>query len=82
MSVAYNVSAVAYAKAVLHALRYPHATVNGVFLGRAQGAGAVDIVDAAPLTHQLTALTAMPEVALNLVRARLSGMAGCVLVGV
>lgn len=58
----------AYAKIILHALKYPHQTVNGVLLGSPPSSDCVTIVDAVPLQHHWTNLTPMMEVGLELVR--------------
>jgi len=59
----------AYAKIILHALKYPHQTVNGVLLGSPHSSGCVTIVDAVPLQHHWTNLTPMMEVGLGMVRS-------------
>jgi hypothetical protein len=59
----------AYAKLVLHALKYPHRTVNGVLLGHPPSSGTVVIVDAVPLQHHWTNLSPMMEVGLGMVRS-------------
>ncbi|UYV62078.1 EMC8 [Cordylochernes scorpioides] len=55
----------AYCKMVLHALKYPHKTVNGVFLAeqRANKDDPINLVDAIPLFHINLHLTPMLEVA-------------------
>ena len=58
----------AYAKIILHALKYPHQTVNGVLLGSPSSSSCVTIVDAVPLQHHWTNLTPMMEVGLGMVR--------------
>ena len=57
----------AYLKVVMHGLRYPHATVNGVLVGKrpVKGAKGQTIVDAIPLFHSGHGLTPMVEVALT-----------------
>ena len=57
----------AYMKVVMHGLRYPHATVNGVLVGKRNGKGTKGqtIVDAIPLFHSGHGLTPMVEVALT-----------------
>jgi hypothetical protein len=59
----------AYAKIILHALKHPHQTVNGVLLGSPPSSGCVIIVDAVPLQHHWTNLSPMMEVGLGLVRS-------------
>src|SRR6267142_1286571 len=59
----------AYGKLILHALKYPHQTVNGVFIGSTQPSGVVVIEDAVPLQHHWTNLNPMMEVGLGLVRS-------------
>jgi len=59
----------AYGKLILHALKYPHQTVNGVFIGSTQPSGLVVIEDAVPLQHHWTNLNPMMEVGLGLVRS-------------
>ena len=58
----------AYAKIILHALKYSHQTVNGVLLGSPSSPSCVTIVDAVPLQHHWTNLTPMMEVGLGMVR--------------
>jgi hypothetical protein len=41
----------AYTKLILHALKYPHNTVNGLLLGKWSPDALIDIVDAVPLLH-------------------------------
>lgn len=59
----------AYAKIILHALKHPHQTVNGVLLGSPPSSGSVTIVDAVPLQHHWTNLSPMMEVGLGMVRS-------------
>lgn len=65
----FQVADLAYTKLILHALKYPHQTVNGVLLGApSQAVGqTIDIVDAVPLQHHWTNLSPMMEVGLGLV---------------
>ena len=66
----FHIADLAYAKIVLHALKYPHQTVNGVLLGSTSTPGTtVSIVDAVPLQHHWTNLSPMMEVGLGLVRS-------------
>jgi hypothetical protein len=44
-----------YTKLIVHALKYPHETVNGLLLG--QSKALVEIVDAVPLQHYRTYLS-------------------------
>lgn len=53
-----NISALAYCKIVLHAIKYPHCSVRGVLLGRYQSDNVIDIHDSIPALH--TALLAPP----------------------
>ena len=62
----------AYAKIILHALKYPHQTVNGVLLGSPPSSDCVTIVDAVPLQHHWTNLSPMMEVGLGMVRSVVS----------
>src|SRR5712691_9440182 len=82
----------AYAKIILHALKYPHQTVNGVLLGSPPSSGCVTIVDTVPLQHHWTNLSPMMEVGLGMVRSvvspilffllrRLSQRLSCILCG-
>jgi hypothetical protein len=61
------VTARAYAILLFHALKYPFAEVNGVLLAKQDDADSqmVTIVDAVPLFHQWTQLSAMLEIALQ-----------------
>jgi len=63
----YTVSARAYALLLFHALKYPFAEVNGVLLAKQDDTDSqiVTIVDAVPLFHQWTQLSAMLEIALQ-----------------
>lgn len=59
----------AYAKMLLHAMKYPHHAVNGVFLAerkrnKEHNTGPVNIVDCVPLFHLSLSLTPMLEVAM------------------
>jgi hypothetical protein len=65
----YHLEDLAYAKLILHALKYPHQTVNGVLLGHPPSSGIVVIVDAVPLQHHWTNLSPMMEVGLGMVRS-------------
>lgn len=63
-----DITSEAYALPVLHAFRFPHATVNGILLGHAGVAGGrPSVAEAVPLFHRHLELTAMLEVALNMV---------------
>lgn len=70
-SPSFQLSDLAYTKIILHALKHPHQTVNGVLLGApSQTVGrTVDIVDAVPLQHHWTNLSPMMEVGLGMVRS-------------
>lgn len=57
----------AYAKMLLHAMKYPHHSVNGIFLAekrrnKEHNSGPVNIVDCIPLFHLSLSLTPMLEV--------------------
>ncbi|KAF8787089.1 ER membrane protein complex subunit 8-like [Argiope bruennichi] len=59
----------AYSKMLLHAMKYPHHSVNGVFLAekrrnKEHGGGSVNIIDSIPLFHLCLSLTPMLEVAM------------------
>lgn len=73
MSADLQISARAYTKMILHAVKYPHLAVNGVLLSKqqtptAKPTGRLEIVDAIPLFHQCLHVTPMAEVALTQVR--------------
>ncbi|KAI0065209.1 UPF0172-domain-containing protein [Artomyces pyxidatus] len=77
----YAFSDVAYTKLVLHALKHPHAAVNGVLLGRpASTARTVDVVDAIPLQHHWVTLSPAMEMGLEQARSHAASL-GLVLVG-
>ncbi|XP_059476082.1 ER membrane protein complex subunit 8/9 homolog [Neocloeon triangulifer] len=60
-------SPLAYCKVILHAVKYPHASVNGVLLApeNAKRDGTLIIEDAVPLFHMALTLAPMAEVALQ-----------------
>lgn len=65
----YRLSTLAHVKLLMHALKYPSASVNGFLLveegSEKKGeSGCIDIVDAIPLFHLGHGLTPMIEVAL------------------
>ncbi|KAH9966293.1 UPF0172-domain-containing protein [Russula compacta] len=63
----FRLTDLAYTKLILHALKYPHQTINGVLLGTQPTPNApVDVVDAVPLQHHWTNLTPMTEVGLGM----------------
>lgn len=63
----FRLNDLAYTKLVVHALKYPHKTVNGLLLGQHSSSdGFVDIVDAVPLQHHWTNLSPMMEVGLGM----------------
>lgn len=66
-SVDHVLSTKSYLKIVMHALRYPHATVNGVLISEKKGKSSKQnrIVDAIPLFHSGHGLAPMVEVALT-----------------
>jgi len=72
----------AYSKIILHAAKYPHATVNGVLLakyGRGQKSGPrITFIDAIPLFHQIEGLTPMIEVALSQIESRATSASMCI----
>lgn len=57
----------AYSKVVLHACKYPHKAINGIFLAEEtkHASDLLRIVDAIPLFHQCLGLAAMLEIALG-----------------
>ena len=59
-----TVSVRAYSKVLLHACKYPHKALNGVFLADSSYPNEIHIVDAMPLFHQCLGLAPMLEVAL------------------
>ncbi|VDC04522.1 unnamed protein product [Peniophora sp. CBMAI 1063] len=63
----YTLSDIAYAKILVHALKHPHARVNGVLLGTGKGKD-VTISDAVPLLHHWTSLSPMMEIGLDITR--------------
>ena len=66
-------SSQAYCKVILHAAKYPHCAINGVFLAekpKSKDSKVFKIVDAVPLFHISLSLTPMFEVALTQVRSR------------
>ena len=62
MSCSYTLSHEAYCKAVLHTLKFPHASVSGALLGRKSGAQ-VEIVDALPMFHTTFVTASLLQVA-------------------
>lgn len=64
---AYVLSHKAYLSLLLHAAKHPHQPVNGVLLGKSNGADTVDIVATVPLLHAWTSLSPMMEIGLDLV---------------
>ena len=68
-SPSFRLADLAYTKLILHALKHPQQTVNGVLLGvPALVGGTIDIVDAVPLQHHWTNLSPMMEAGLGIVR--------------
>ncbi len=57
----------AYAKMLLHAAKFPHASVSGLLLGPSEDR--LSVSDAVPLFHQAQGLSPMVEVALAQVEA-------------
>lgn len=61
----------AFVKMLMHAMRYPYATVNGVLIAEKKGSGAkgkstsIKFVDCVPLFHSGHGLTPMVEIALT-----------------
>ncbi|CAG9859526.1 unnamed protein product [Phyllotreta striolata] len=56
---------IAYCKMILHAIKYPHCTVNGVLLAKPSNSNnEVEFVDCIPLFHVCVNLTPMAEIAL------------------
>lgn len=62
----YTLSEKAYFKIFFHVCKHPHRQVNGVLLGKKEGA-AIIIEDAIPLLHHWTSLSPMMEIGLDLV---------------
>ncbi|XP_030831816.1 ER membrane protein complex subunit 8 [Strongylocentrotus purpuratus] len=63
----YKVKLQAYAKAILHAAKYPHCAVNGVLLAdkeKLKDGRCLEFVDCVPFFHHSLALAPMLEVAL------------------
>ena len=61
-------SQTAYIKPLLHALKYPASSVNGVLLGgcsRGQGSAKISVVEAIPLLHSHVALSPMMDAAFS-----------------
>lgn len=55
-----------YVKMLMHALRYPHATVNGLLVADRKKKGkSIRLVDYIPMFHSGHGLTPMVEVALT-----------------
>lgn len=59
-----KVSARAYTKIILHAAKYPYASVNGILLASKDKSKNLHIFDAVPLFHQCLNVTPMAEIAL------------------
>ena len=77
----------AYSKIILHAAKYPYASVNGVVLAKSppkgQKAGAaakLSLIDTIPLFHQSEGLSPMVEVALTQIESRAASV-GMVIAG-
>ncbi|KAI0282396.1 hypothetical protein BC826DRAFT_921887 [Russula brevipes] len=63
----FRLTNLASTKLLLHSLKYPHQTVNGVFLGKpSETDPSIIIFDAVPLQHHWTNLSPMMEVGLGL----------------
>lgn len=77
MSTTYSISHQAYVKFALHAAKYPHKQVTGVFVGKSTGPNAVDIIDAIPLLHLQTNLRLCMEIGMALVSLYCSYSEGC-----
>lgn len=60
-------SALAYCKLILHAVKYPHASVNGVLLAseNSKRGDSMLIEDIVPLFHSALTLAPMAEIALQ-----------------
>ena len=67
-----TLSSQAYLRPLLHAARWPHATVLGLLVASADGSDVTEIVDALPLLHHWTALSPMAEAGLELARAHVA----------
>ncbi|KAH9984921.1 hypothetical protein BJV77DRAFT_952251 [Russula vinacea] len=76
----FRLNDLAYTKLIVHALKYPHKTVNGLLLGQHSSDGFIDIVDAVPLQHHWTNLSPMMEIGLgmtdNYARSRQQSIVG------
>lgn len=61
-----KISPRAYCKMILHAAKYPHASINGILLAldKKKG-GVVRIMDCVPLFHLSLNLAPMAEIALS-----------------
>lgn len=64
-----KVSSRAYTKIILHAAKYPYASVNGILLASKDKSKNQHIIDAIPLFHQCLNVTPMAEIALVQVRS-------------
>ena len=67
-SPSFQLADIAYTKIILHTLKHPHQTVNGVLLGVPAAGRTIDIVDTVPLQHHWTNLSPMMEAGLGIVR--------------
>ena len=56
----------AYAKIILHAVKYPHCAINGLLLGKLNN-GELQIVDSVPMFHICLNVSPMAELALTTV---------------
>lgn len=64
----------AYCKMILHAVKYPHCTVNGILLAKTStldNAKTIEIIDVIPLFHVCINLIPMAEIALMQVKVNI-----------
>ncbi|KAJ8916924.1 hypothetical protein NQ315_013395 [Exocentrus adspersus] len=66
-----KLSCKAYCKMILHAVKYPHAAVNGVLLAKKSSlhSDQIEFVDVVPLFHISINLTPLAEIALMMVNS-------------
>lgn len=76
----YDLRQTAYVKLVLHALKHPTSAVNGVLIGRIDGA-TVEVTDCVPLFHGQLGLLPMLELALSQVDEHLASTKDETIVG-
>ena len=69
MAGSYTITKEAYCKILLHAVKYPHRSVNGILVGEQESHAHFRVTDAIPLFHVAVGLTPMLEVALAQIEA-------------